>query len=365
VSDFDYLNARVRGMSTALLGRGFYDRVLAGFGEAALREQLMASPYQAQLQAAITASPAAPLAFAVEAALCEKTRLSFAGLLAIAPARPRRLLALQLNRWDLAAVIAVLRAWLAGAAPENALRAVLAIGELAPERFAELAGAPDVPGIADWLTADGLAFTFVLRRAILDCGAPRDPRALERAVCAAFFRWALGELDERDAAQAVVYECIRWQVDLLNVIGILAFVRAREGGGAPLEGGALEIGARESSAEPVAPGTIPAAFLADLAACDSLESAFEALTETWFSPGIERGILAYGQSRSLAVMERFLEAVLVERACRLFRRDMLGIGVGLGYIWRTYAELCNLRMLARGVSYRMTANAVREGLVIV
>jgi vacuolar-type H+-ATPase subunit C/Vma6 len=304
----------------------------------------------------------------VEAALCERTRQSFAGVLAMAPARPRRLLALQLNRWDLAAVIAVLRAWLAGAAPENALRAVLAIGELAPERFAELAGAPDIPGIAEWLTADGLAFTFVLRRAILDCGAPRDPRALERAVCAAFFKWALGELDERDAAQALVYECIRWQVDLLNVIGTLALVRSRERGAAPFKGGshegsAFDAGGRESIAEPVAPGTIPAAFLADLAGCDSLETAFEALTDTWLSPGIERGILAYGQARSLAVMERFLEAVMVERACRLFRRDMLGIGVALGYIWRTYAELCNLRMLARGASYRMTANAVREGLV--
>jgi hypothetical protein len=188
-------------------------------------------------------------------------------------------------------------------------------------------------------------------------------------VYAAFFRWAYAELDERDAAQAVVYECIRWQADLLNVLGALSLVQAREHGGSAPErsgaGRAAEVGGTERSAESVAPGTISAAFLDDLAACDSLESAFEALTETWFLPGIERGILAYGQARSLAVMERFLEAVLIERACRLFRRDMLGIGVALGFIWRAYAELGNLRMLARGLSYRMTANAVREGLVLV
>jgi vacuolar-type H+-ATPase subunit C/Vma6 len=46
VSDYDYLNARVRGMSTALLKRDFYDRVLAGFGDAAVRDALMSSEYK-------------------------------------------------------------------------------------------------------------------------------------------------------------------------------------------------------------------------------------------------------------------------------------------------------------------------------
>jgi vacuolar-type H+-ATPase subunit C/Vma6 len=311
----------------------------------------MSTPNQEQLGAAL--DPGVPLAAAVEAAILEKTRLTFARVLAIAPDRPRRLLAMQQNRWDLANVIAVLRARLAGAEPNKTVGAVLAIGELDPSRLEELAAAPDVPGIADSLTAGGHAFTFVVRRAILECDAPRDPRALERSACAAFYRWVLAQLDPSDAAEAVVTDCIRWQVDLLNVLSLLGLVRAREHGG-PLP-----------EEEPIARGTIPAAFLARLGSSDSLESAFEALTETWFSPGIEKGILAYGQARSLAVMERFLEAVLIERACRLFRRDMLGVGVALGFIWRVYAELCNLRMLARGVGYRMTANAVREGLVLV
>ncbi len=353
MSDYDYLNARVRGMSTALLTRDFYNRVLAGYGEVALREALMASPYKEQLGTA--PGPAVPLAAAVEEAILATTRRAFARILAIAPERPRRLLALQENRWDLASVIAVLRARLAGVAPARVAGAVLAIGELDPRRIEELAAARDVPGVADALTAGGQAFSFVLRRAILECDAPRDPRALERSVSSAFFRWVLAQLDTADAAEAVVADCIRRQVDLLNVLAVLGRVRARE------RGGSLS----PESDEPIAHGTIPAALLARLAASDSLESAFEALTDTWFSPGIEKGILAYGQARRLAVMERFLEAVLVERACQLFRKDVLGVGVPLGFLWRLYAEFSNLRMLARGVAWRMTANAVREGLFLV
>ena len=53
------------------------------------------------------------------------------------------------------------------------------------------------------------------------------------------------------------------------------------------------------------------------------------------------------------------------QGCRLFRRDMLSIAVPLGFIWRKYSELVNLRLLARGAVYRMPANAMREGMVIV
>ena len=64
-------------------------------------------------------------------------------------------------------------------------------------------------------------------------------------------------------------------------------------------------------------------------------------------------------------MERFLEATIVEYGCRLFRLDMLSLAVPLGFVWRKYSELVNLRMLARGAAYHMPANAIREGMVIV
>ena len=98
---------------------------------------------------------------------------------------------------------------------------------------------------------------------------------------------------------------------------------------------------------------------------DSLEAAFEALVDTYFADGVEKGILTYGQSQSLGVMERFLEAVSIERECRLFRQDLLGIAVPLGFIWRKYSECVNLRLLARGALFRMPANMVRLELVLV
>jgi vacuolar-type H+-ATPase subunit C/Vma6 len=96
-----------------------------------------------------------------------------------------------------------------------------------------------------------------------------------------------------------------------------------------------------------------------------MESAFETLENTYFAPAIERGILAFGRARSLGVMERFLEAVVIDQGCRMFRRDVLSAGVPLGFIWRKYRELVNLRILLRSKAYRVPPDAVREELILV
>jgi vacuolar-type H+-ATPase subunit C/Vma6 len=64
-------------------------------------------------------------------------------------------------------------------------------------------------------------------------------------------------------------------------------------------------------------------------------------------------------------MERFLESVVIEHGCRLFRLDVLSAAVPLGFLWRKYSELVNLRLLARGIRYGMPANAIREGMILV
>jgi vacuolar-type H+-ATPase subunit C/Vma6 len=89
------------------------------------------------------------------------------------------------------------------------------------------------------------------------------------------------------------------------------------------------------------------------------------LEGTYFLEAVERGILAFGETRNLAVMERFLENVVIKAGAKLFRRDPLSIAVPLGFIWRQYNEFLNLRILVRGKHYQMPANAIREELLFV
>jgi V/A-type H+-transporting ATPase subunit C len=353
MSDYDYLNARIRGMSTLLLTREFYERVLRAPDESSLADALLASPYAEDLRAALAAHGGAVDAHAVEAALHRNVRATYTKILSIAPPGPRRLIALQLNGWDVANVLALLRGKLGGASPRELFAAVLPIGELDEIQLGELSAETDVVNLADALPTWKHAFAFALRRAIRECREQDDLVALESALYRGYFQWALAQLRGDDPQEELVRESLCRQIDLANVRALLSSIRSREQGGAA------------KAVEPITRGKLSPGALAELATCDTLVAAFEVLGGTYFAPGIERGILAYGQAQSLAVMERFLEMIVIEHACRLFRLDVLSVAVPLGFIWRKYSELVNLRLLARGTRYRMPANAIREGMVLV
>lgn len=352
MSDYDYLNARVRGMSTDLLSREFYEQVLSASSETILLDALLGSSYGPDLQEALARLGPGQVSPAIEAALRSNARAAFAQLLTAAPPEPRRLIALQLNRWDVANVVALLRGRLAGAGPHEALAGVLPIGELNATQLGELAAETSVERLADALTTWKHPIGFELRRAIRECDAPRDPRALERALYRAYFTWALAQLREGDPHQRLVRDCICRHIDMMNLVTILTRIRQKE-----------EEGSRDEQL--YERGTLEEKYLRELQSCETLEDAFESLVDTYLAPGVEKGILTYGQSQSLGVMERFLEEVAVERACRFFRQDMLGMAVPLGFIWRKYSECVNLRLLARGALFRMPANAVRMELILV
>jgi vacuolar-type H+-ATPase subunit C/Vma6 len=142
-------------------------------------------------------------------------------------------------------------------------------------------------------------------------------------------------------------------VDLANVKAALDHVRHRV------------LVKKAEPYEALAGGLLESRAMAAIAAQESLIGAFEALEDTYFSTAIEKGILAYGGAGSLGIMERFLEMVVIEAGCRLFRTDPLGSGVSLGFIWRMYNEFVNLRILFRGKSYLMPPNIVREELLFV
>ena len=126
MSDYDYLNARVRGMSTELLAGEFYEQVLglvdghhphrrpAGHRLCAVRPRGAGD---------MTRRPASR---APSRPHCGRTRSPCSrGSWQRAPPEPRRLLALQLNRWDVVNVVTLLRCRWAGAGPHEALAAVV------------------------------------------------------------------------------------------------------------------------------------------------------------------------------------------------------------------------------------------------
>jgi vacuolar-type H+-ATPase subunit C/Vma6 len=128
---------------------------------------------------------------------------------------------------------------------------------------------------------------------------------------------------------------------------------------------ARTLGLADVAIDRIPGGKIAPRTIDRLAESENVEIALEQLDRTEFAPSIERGILAYGQTDRLSVLERFFEALVLEKGVKMFRTNPLGIAVPIGFIWRKINEFINLRALIRGKRYGLQAGTIREELVLV
>ncbi len=278
---------------------------------------------------------------------------TFAQVRQMTPDKPRRLLNIQFHRWDVENIRTIVRGKSVGASEEDIVAALFPAGELDPIRLTELAAEPDVPAVADALAVMAFPEAFELRRVIRGPVHDIDLASVDIALSGGFFSWAVDQTPGSGPNEQMIMLQLERQIDLANVMAVLQVIRQRQG-------------SDEGEMPKVIPhGSLSSAFVTKLALCGTLDEAFELLATTYFTPGIERGILSYGERQRLGVMERFLERVVIEFGCRMFRSDPLGIGVASGFVWRKYNEFVNLRILLRGKAYGRSPAGIREELLIV
>jgi V/A-type H+-transporting ATPase subunit C len=348
-ADFAYLNARVRAVAVDLLPPGFYEQVRVAEGIESLVDALLASAYAPMLREELAAERGLP---AIERAVRRRVSAMIAHVHDVAPLEARGLLDIQFRFWDAANVLTIIRGVAAHAERGEILAGFLPASSLPEARLAELAAEPGLAELADTLTTWDIPFTAELRQ-LLRAAPPRaDVAGLEAAVNAAFFRWARSRLGPHDDDEEIVLGMLRRQIDLANVTAALDGARHRERGD-PVE-----------DRPPIAGGRLGTRLPRELASSARLTDALVLLGETYFAPGIERAARSTGGGGNLSVVVRFLEGVVVAAGCRLYHGDPLSVAVALGFLWRAYNELVNLRVLARGKVYQLTAEAIAEELIV-
>ncbi|MDZ7800283.1 MAG: V-type ATPase subunit [Trueperaceae bacterium] len=332
-SDFGYVNARVRGMSSRLLGADVFQAALAAQDFSGFTSVLAQSPYAHALEEA--QARGAGLS-AVDRALARDFHDVTRGMLSFADGEPRRLIAALLRRYDLEDLKTVARAKHAGRSPEEIGEALVGAGDLRPTLLQNLAAAPDLPSAAQSLAIAKHPLGPAFARAARGYASDGDLHAFELALDKAYFG-TLVDTSERRGTPETFRAHVRREIDAANLRTSLKIVGRGGDADAFFLPGGREV-SRDAFVQLAAQGVDA------LSAVRSLT--FDAVTSATDRAGAEAAI----------------RASLDAAARRAALRDPLGIGVVIRYLRAKETEAAKLRLLARGAFYGVPRRELEKEL---
>ncbi len=332
-SDFGYVNARVRGMSSRLLGPDVYQAALDATDFRAFSALLDQSRYASALEEARATESGLR---AVDAALARSFHDTTRSMLGFSDGAPREMIAALLRRYDLEDLKTVARAQHAGRDPAELGEALTGAGELRPATLEALTASPDLPAAAQALSVTKHPLASAFTRAARRYASDGDLMAFELALDRAHFA-ALAELAERGGTSATFRAHARREIDAANLRTALKVAGRDVDAGTLFLDGGREVG-REAFLQ------LAEAGVAGLSQIDS---------------GTFAGL---AQAEDLAGAERVIRSALDEASRRAALRDPLGIGVVIRYLRAMESEAAKLRLLARGAFYGVPRSEIEKEL---
>lgn len=332
-SDFGYVNARVRGMASRLLGPETFQAALGAEDFRGFTAVLAQSPYAGAFEEAQASDSGLR---AVDRALAHDFHAITRSMLGFADGAPRAMIGALLRRYDLEDLKTVARAQHAGRDPSELGEALTGAGELRPATLEALTAAPDLPAAAQALAVTKHPLAKAFTRAARAYASDGDLLAFEITLDRAYFR-LLAEQAESGDASPLYRDHVRREIDAANLRTALKVAgRDADPSALFLEGG-REIG-RDAFLQLAQAG---------LAGLSSLQGGtFGAVAE----------------AEDLAGAERAIRTALDEAARRAALRDPLGIGVVIRYLRSKEAEAAKLRLLARGAFYGVPRAEIEKEL---
>lgn len=343
MSNYGYVNARLRGQHSRLLGPKDYEELLALPDLEAMARWLETSQYARDWQLARTRRQGLE---AVEEALESNFSAAAAKMRAMAEGQTRRLLEIVLRRWDLQNLLAIVRGIHQGWPPEEIGRWLWPVGRFNAPRLEELSRQPGIKQLADTLATWRDDFAGPMTDGALRYRQDNDLQALELSLLRHYYGRALRDLRGLGHSRALVRSLVRQEIDLHNAKAASrllskAELKEDEPAGLFIEGG-LDLDR----------GTYRSLFDARTrrrALASLRETPYRALLSRGGDPGeAERGLGRDG-SRNLA---------------RLYRGDPLAADLMVGYLWRKFHEVANLRLLARAKVFGPPPEKLRPELLI-
>lgn len=348
MSDFGYVNARLRVMRSSRLRPQDYETLL-GFGHIReLEDWLSTGPYS---DAYGKAAEHAEGLKAADGAISERLRTILEACVKMVSHDTSSPLAAYLARNDYENIKVAIRAVLNGTGFEGAEQALVPLPPLDRGALQQLCGADSLDGIVrllmTWGHPAGRALSRFLRlegEVDLDKLGDLD-RVLERTYYAEAVAVVLADDDDDNEP---LRGAVRDEADLAN---LRAALKVAYGGGGELP------------SRPFSHGRVKGPVLENIASCRTLSDAVQYLEATVYRKALEGGAVEAARDGDLGGLERTIERVRLARLARGGTVDPVGIGFTLLFLAEAFLEAQNLRLAARAAAGIIPTELAQEAMI--
>ncbi len=332
-SDYGYINARVRGLKSKLLGPEFYTQALEATDYRAFLAALSQTPYLREIEEAQARYSGLKV---VDKALARDFYNTTRSILNFSDGLPHDLIALLLLRYDLYNIKAVARAKHAGRDVADVQEVFFPAGTLKPAVLETVAGAADMAAAAQALAATPTPLKSAFSRAAAAYQSDGDLYTLELSLDRAYYRLVFDTLARVNAPRDFV-RYVQREVDATNLRTALK-LRGTET-------------ARDELFIPGGKEVNRATF--DAVAGDPSAGALQALNGSSFAPVADTSTLSEAEE---TIREN------VNHSAKRLAADPLDIGVVANYLRLKEEEAARLRLLARGKYYGVPRDTLSREL---
>ncbi|MGQ0551539.1 MAG: V-type ATPase subunit [Armatimonadota bacterium] len=345
--DFPYINARVRAMRSRLLPPSRLEDLLAVPTMDAFLQALAATPYGPELQEALLRYQGLR---AVDEALTTNLQRTTRAILRFADGRPRALIEILLLRWDLANLRAIARGKHAGRPVDEIAGALVPAGTLGEVVLKEMAGYPDVTGIAGTLESLDHPLAPGMAAGVAEYVTTKDLMSIELALERAYAAYVSRRTAGAGGDAAALRETAVAEINAANVKTALKLASA----------GNLPEDRRKKFFIPLpedAGAVVTEKLFLALSSPQTQAQAWERLRV--------HGFPVRELPTDLVAFERTLDLHAARDLAARYLRDPLGLDLIIGYLAMKSAEVANLRLIARGKFLGLPREQVRREMVVV
>jgi V/A-type H+/Na+-transporting ATPase subunit C len=349
LSDYGYVNARVRGMRSHLLTKDFFMRLVEAPDYDAIPSIMDQTIYRREVNEAVVVRPENP---DYDRALSLNLIASFRKIHDALGGEGHRLVTVLLSKYDLLNVKTVLRGKRGNATSAEITNLMVPVGSIRMETLEKMAQQREVRDVITYMAAQQVPYARPLVTAYPAYQKKDlDLSVLELALDKYHYGSVMESLRGKDRNIDMVRQVILGEIDMRN---ISTLVRIR--------GHKMEDEEVENLRIPG--GTLSEDQFLALHRLGDIAQLVSEYPDPRYRKVLEKALAEY-QEVDVAAFDRELEREQTRRAVAMSNVDVLGVGVIIGYFYAKQNEVINLRIVFKGKMMDKPQAEIRKDLFFI